>query len=56
MSGGVFIDIQIMPFDWLHPVMPPKLIHIVEKGGLFFERAPLVREFAGSLHIFARRV
>ena len=50
-----FVDIQITPFDWLHPATPSKLINAVEKAGLFFERVPLVREFAGSLYIFARR-
>ncbi len=50
-----FDDIQITPFDWLHPATPSKLINAVEKAGLFFERVPLVREFAGSLYIFARR-
>jgi 2-polyprenyl-3-methyl-5-hydroxy-6-metoxy-1,4-benzoquinol methylase len=50
-----FVDIQITPFDWLHPATPSKLINAVEKVGLFFEKVPLVREFAGSLHIFARR-
>lgn len=50
-----FVDIQITPFDWLHPATPSKLINVVEKAGLFFETVPFVREFAGSLQIFAHR-
>ena len=50
-----FVDTQSSPFDWLHPVTPSRLINAVEKAGLFFEKVPLVREFAGSLYIFARR-
>ena len=50
-----FVDVQITPFDWLHPATPSTLINAVEKAGLFFEKVPLVREFAGSLYIFARR-
>ena len=50
-----FVDIQITPFDWLHPATPVKFINTVERIGLFLEKMPFIREFAGSLHIFGRR-
>lgn len=50
-----FEDIRITPFDWLHPATPPKLISIVSRLGLFLERVPALREFAGSLLIQGRR-
>ena len=48
-------DILITPFDWLHPATPPWAIPFVTSLGKTLERLPLVREFAGSLWIRARR-
>ena len=50
-----FMDIFITPFDWLHPLVPDWLIQPVCAIGKTLERIPLVREFAGSLLIFARK-
>ncbi len=50
-----FKDIRIIPFDWLHPSTPVPLIHLVQNVGKIVERVPLLREFAGSLLITARR-
>jgi hypothetical protein len=50
-----FVDVQIMPFDWLNPATPLKLADVVDKIDFIFEKIPVIREFAGSLHICARR-
>lgn len=50
-----FTDVGIEPFDWLHPATPRAMIGMVGKMGALVERTPLIREFAGSLCIFARR-
>jgi 2-polyprenyl-3-methyl-5-hydroxy-6-metoxy-1,4-benzoquinol methylase len=50
-----FGDVQIRPFDWLHPWTPQPLIGSVYRLSLFLEKVPLVREFSGSLLIRARR-
>jgi 2-polyprenyl-3-methyl-5-hydroxy-6-metoxy-1,4-benzoquinol methylase len=50
-----FVDIRITSFDWLHPATPLKLVDAVDKIGFIFEKIPIIREFAGSLHIYARR-
>ena len=50
-----FVDVQITPFDWLHPAMPVKLIDTVDKIGFILEKIPVIRELAGSLHIYGRR-
>lgn len=47
---------QITPFDWLHPATPEALIPFVSSLGLVIEKIPLLREFAGSLLIRARKV
>jgi len=50
-----FVNLKIVPFDWLHPVTPESLIGLVDAVGRWCERVPIVREFAGSLYIRAYR-
>jgi len=50
-----FCSITLRPFDWLHPSTPPMLIPTVCRLGVFLEKVPLVRHFAGSLLISAIR-
>jgi 2-polyprenyl-3-methyl-5-hydroxy-6-metoxy-1,4-benzoquinol methylase len=49
LNEAGFIDVQITPFDWLHPSTPRPLIPLVSAVGRAFECIPLVREFAGSV-------
>ena len=48
-----FKTIEIKPFDFLHPAVPPKLIKTVSLTGLFFEKIPVFKEIAGSIYIKA---
>lgn len=50
-----FIDVNVTPFDWLHPATPAPLIDLVSALGGFMERIPLMKEFAGSLYITCRK-
>lgn len=50
-----FVDVDIRNTDWLHPYTPKPLINIVYNLGLVLEKIPLIREFSGSVLIFARR-
>jgi 2-polyprenyl-3-methyl-5-hydroxy-6-metoxy-1,4-benzoquinol methylase len=50
-----FSNIEITPFDWLHPSVPQSMIGFVSGIGNMLERIPIFREFAGSLHIKAIR-
>lgn len=50
-----FSEVEIIPFDWLHPAVPALLIEVVLGVGELFEKLPLIREFAGSLLITARK-
>lgn len=54
LSDRGFVDIDIKPFDWLHPAVFPKFILSCKKIGQIFEKTPLIREFSGSLYIYAR--
>ena len=46
-------EIQIDPFDFLHPKTPVSLINPVNQLGRFLEKLPVISEFAGSLYIRA---
>jgi SAM-dependent methyltransferase len=48
-----FRQIQIAPFDFLHPRVPTMMIGAVQSTGHFLEKLPFVREIAGSLYIRA---
>jgi len=50
-----FVDIEVYPFDWLHPAVPPSWIDPVTRLGEILEKTFFLREFAGSLHISAKR-
>ena len=46
-------DVQIDPFDFLHPKTPVPLIDRLNALGRFLENVPVISEFAGSLYIRA---
>jgi SAM-dependent methyltransferase len=54
MDAG-FREVEVRPFDWLHPYTPAAWIRIVRGIGGRLEDLPIVREFAGSLYIRAIR-
>jgi len=53
MTKTGFRDVQITPFDFLHPAVPEKLIGFIDRAGKAAERIPLAKEIAGSLYIRA---
>lgn len=50
-----FREIQITPFDFLHPKIPARYIPIVKSIGNFLEKTPLLSEIAGSLYIRGKK-
>ncbi len=50
-----FVDVEILPMDWLHPAVPRHFVELVQKLGGFVEQLPLLKEFSGSLYIRAAR-
>ncbi len=55
LEAAGLVEITIRPFDFLYPLVPGALVPAVERIGRVLERAPLVREIAGSLLISARK-
>jgi ubiquinone/menaquinone biosynthesis C-methylase UbiE len=50
-----FHQIQITPFDFLHPAIPASMISFVKGVEHFLERTPLIKGISGSLFITALR-
>jgi len=50
-----FKEIEIKPFDFLHPSVPKKFIKTVSSIGQFCEKIPLLKEIAGSIFIKAQK-
>jgi len=46
-----FSGVKVVPFDFLHPLTPDKLVKTAEMTGSLFERLFLFKEIAGSLLI-----
>lgn len=50
-----FSQIDIIPYDIIHPLFPTQLIDFVQKIAFLLEHMPVVKELCGSLYIHARR-
>jgi ubiquinone/menaquinone biosynthesis C-methylase UbiE len=50
-----FVEVDVTPFEFLHPGTPAVLVQRVAALSEKLERLPVVREIAGSLLIFGRR-
>ena len=48
-----FKIIETIPFEFLHPAVPPQLIKTISSIGNFFEKMPIFKEIAGSIFIKA---
>ena len=55
LSGTGFKNIQVRPFDFLHPYVPDPFIGMVSAMGKMLEQIPLLKEIAGSLVIQAQK-
>jgi ubiquinone/menaquinone biosynthesis C-methylase UbiE len=50
-----FQQVKVVPFDFLHPAIPEKLINTISIAGGLAEKTPLFREIAGSLLLTAKK-
>jgi len=48
-----FRQVKIIPFDFLHPAIPNRLISTISLLGNTLEKTPLLKEIAGSLYVTA---
>lgn len=50
-----FVEIRIIPFDFIHPSIPESMLGRVVPVLNYFEKMPFLREIAGSLAITAKK-
>lgn len=50
-----FTNIEVIPFDIVHPRAPRKLIQALQSFSYIAEHAPLIKEFCGTLYIWAKK-
>ena len=50
-----FRNVNIIPFDFLHPAIPQNLIKPISKIGVLMELTPFISEFSGSLYLSATK-
>jgi ubiquinone/menaquinone biosynthesis C-methylase UbiE len=55
LAAAGFSEIDVSPFDFLHPATPASALDAVSAVGRRLERVPLLREIAGSMLIVAHR-
>ncbi len=55
LADSGFVDIQVYPFDFLHPKLPDSLAITGDKFLRFIETLPIVKEISGSLIIFGKK-
>jgi dolichol-phosphate mannosyltransferase len=50
-----FTNIEILPFDIIHPLAPRRLIRLLESAAFIIEHAPGIKELCGTLFIWAKK-
>ena len=54
-SHAGFSHVDITPYDIVHPLLPKKLVSLVQSLAFIFEHMPVVKETCGTLCIRAKR-
>lgn len=50
-----YVNVKIFPYDFLHPIVPKPLVSAFSTIGQTIEKIPLLKEFAGSVIIYAEK-
>ena len=50
-----FTNIEVIPFDIVHPRIPRKLIQALQSFSYIAEHAPLIKDLCGTLYIWAKK-
>lgn len=50
-----FVQIEVIPFDIVHPLIPTGMVRFFQSLSYILEHAPLIREFCGTLYIWAKK-
>ncbi|MDQ4142417.1 MAG: bifunctional class I SAM-dependent methyltransferase/glycosyltransferase family 2 protein [Actinomycetota bacterium] len=50
-----FVEIEIIPYDILHPATPRRMVPMVQSLAFLLEHVPGVREFCGTLYVWGKK-
>jgi len=50
-----FTDIDVIPYDIVHPRTPRSMVHAVQSAAFVAEHAPVLRELCGTLYIRSKK-
>jgi len=50
-----FVNVDVLPFDFLHPGTPARIMAPIRRLSSILSSTPVVREIAGSLQVYAER-
>jgi SAM-dependent methyltransferase len=50
-----FTEIEVVPYDIVHPLTPRNLVYALQSVAFVAEHAPILKEFCGTLYIWARK-
>ena len=54
-SRSGYVEVEVIPYDILHPRAPARLIPAIQSTAYLLERVPAVRDLCGTLYIWARK-
>lgn len=54
-SRSGYVEIEVIPYDILHPRSPARLIPAIQSTAYLLERLPAVRDLCGTLYVWARK-
>lgn len=55
LAEAGFVDIEVYPFDFLHPKIPSLIAKRSDKLLRLIEKIPLIKEISGSLIIYGKK-
>jgi dolichol-phosphate mannosyltransferase len=50
-----FIEVDVIPFDIIHPLTPRFLLRPLQSLGFVLEHAPVIKELCGTLYVWAKK-
>jgi dolichol-phosphate mannosyltransferase len=50
-----FVNVEVIPYDIIHPLLPKRVITAVQRAAFVFEHTPLIRHLCGTLYLWGRK-
>ncbi|MBV8807718.1 MAG: glycosyltransferase [Acidobacteriaceae bacterium] len=50
-----FVNVEVIPYDLIHPSLPKSLIPVVQSVAFMVEHAPILRNLCGTLYLWGRK-